>query len=104
MLPGVGVQEGIRALLNYIATDVSDDAGILLALDAPSAAMADSAAAMMLAYLENARECGGSPDSGAASGGLRLFYGPGARIRCAEASVATAPVATTVSARVIIGR
>lgn len=104
VLPGVGVREAVRAMLNYIATDVGDDAGLVVALAAPSEAAADSAATLMLAYLENARECDGDGMEGPpAIGGLRLFYGPGARIRCVGASEEAGPPASLVNARVIVG-
>ncbi|MEX0891643.1 MAG: hypothetical protein WEB88_05675 [Gemmatimonadota bacterium] len=105
VLPGVGVREGVRAMLNYIATEVGDDAGLVVALAAPSDAAADSAATMMLAYLENARECDGDGmEETPATGGLRLFYGPGARIRCVGTSQQAGPPAVLVNARVIVGR
>ena len=40
--PGTSTRNGVRTLLSYIATDVSGDAAVALAIQAPSAAAGDS--------------------------------------------------------------
>src|SRR5690606_11296435 len=56
-LEGPDLRTTVRTLLNYIATDVPADAPLLLALDGPTAAIADSAATMIRATIGDASEC-----------------------------------------------
>lgn len=102
-LTGANLRETVQALLNYIATDVPADASILLALDGPTPALADSAATIMRATIGDAREC---RDDDAQLGSplpVRLLYGPSARIRCLSAQ--PLPGATQgIIARLEVGR
>jgi hypothetical protein len=78
------LRAAVRTLLAYIATDVGARSAIALAVEAPSAAAADSAAVLMRATLGNAAECGSIPAADQPAS-LRLLYGPSARLRCLSA-------------------
>jgi hypothetical protein len=103
-LQGPDLRASVRTLLNYIATDVPADASILLALDGPTPQAADSAATMIRATIEDASECRDSEGGAtAADPGLRLLYGPSARIRCLSARTLAGTVPGIV-ARLQVGR
>lgn len=78
------MRSAVRQLLSYIATDVSGSAALLLAIDAPTAQAADSAAVLVRATLGNAAECGGL-EATAPTATIRLLYGPSARLTCRSA-------------------
>jgi hypothetical protein len=87
------VRDGVRTLLNYIATDVMSTAAVALAVQAPTQVVGDSIALLTRAAIADAWEC-----SAAARGGesapamdMRLFYFPAARMRCESARVVDAP-------------
>ena len=82
-LEGPDLRATVRTLLNYIATDVPADAPLLLALDGPTPAIADSAAAMIRATIGDASEC--REEEQAEQPAVRLLYGPSARVRCLSA-------------------
>jgi hypothetical protein len=97
------LRAAVRTLFGYIATDVGAQAAVLLAIDAASPAIADSAAVLMRAHYTSAAECPGADLSLAAGTGIRLLYGPSARITCTGAR----PLADTpagVHANVVVGR
>jgi hypothetical protein len=75
----------VAALFNYIAYDVPADAAVLLAIDAATPELAESAAVLMRAYYASAMDCPGADTSAAALGSIRLLYGPSARISCRAA-------------------
>lgn len=93
------VRAAVRTLLGYIATDVSGDASVLLAIDGATPAAADSAAVLMRATFGNALECAEAEQAPP----IRLLYGPSARVRCTGARMLDAP-AVGISARVEVGR
>lgn len=80
------VRPVVQALLRYVATDVMTDAAVVLAVAVPDAATGDALAALLDPIFRDARSC--LPESGAAgaaapaAGGMRLFYGPEARLSC----------------------
>jgi hypothetical protein len=96
------IRAGVRTLLNYLATDVPADAPLLLALDGPTPAFADSAAVMMRATAGTAAACRGDDDA-AATPAVRLLYGPSARIRCLSARTLPGEIPGIV-ARLEVGR
>ena len=100
-LEGPDLRTTVRTLLNYIATDVPADAPLLLALDGPTAAIADSAATMIRATIGDASEC--REDEQAAAPAVRLLYGPSARVSCLSARNLTG-VTTGIVARLEVGR
>jgi hypothetical protein len=98
-LDAADLRAAVRTLLGYIATDVGADASVLLAIDGPTTAAADSATVLMRATLGNAAECAGQTPV-AAPQPLRLLYGPSARVRCLSAQ----SLPNGVTARVEVGR
>jgi hypothetical protein len=99
-LDAADLRAAVRTLLGYMATDVGADASVLLAIDGPTPAVADSVTVLMRATLGNAAECGGQARI-TEPPALRLLYGPSARVRCVAAR--TLPPAGIV-ARVEVGR
>ena len=82
------IQDGVRHLLAYVAKDVSGNAALLLAIDAPQQ-LTDSVAFLVRAAYTDTRECAGGATGGQSS--IRLLYGPLARIRCERAAVLNEP-------------
>jgi hypothetical protein len=100
--PQASLREAVRTLLGYIATDVGGTASLLLAVEAPTPVLADSAAVLIRAAFEQANECRGKgPGAAAAGQTLRLFYGPTARIDCSSARLLDGTPPVTV-ARVVV--
>lgn len=103
--PHSTLRETVRSLLGYIATDVGGDAAIILGLEAPDPARADSVAVLMRAAFSNAWECTpeGKQGSTPPSLDLRLFYGPAVRMDCQHARLLSAP-GNPINAELIVGR
>jgi hypothetical protein len=82
------LRSGVRALLGYVGSDVSNSAALLLGVDAPTPQFGDSVALLLRALYTDTRECGSTsnPQAGNQTG-LRLFYGPQVRVRCERAEV-----------------
>jgi hypothetical protein len=99
---GPDLRRAVQTLLGYIATDVGAAVPVLLAVDGTQA-VADSAALLMRAYYSNAQECRVSEIPAAAGTGVRLLYGPSARIGCQSARLLDGQP-PGVSARVVIAR
>jgi hypothetical protein len=80
------IRAGVRALIEYVAKDVSGNVPLLLAFEPPSPQVGDSVAVLLRALLADTRECNGG---GAApqQPTIRLFYGPAARVRCERAEI-----------------
>jgi hypothetical protein len=88
------VRSGVRALLGYVGSDVSNNAGLLLGVEAPTRQFGDSVAVLLRAVYRDTRECA-SAGSAANAPSIRLFYGPELRVRCERAEIlgeANAPV------------
>lgn len=100
-LEGPDLRSSVRTLLNYIATDVPADAALILAFDGPTQAVADSAATMVRATVAAASDC--RDDDSIAQPGVRLLYGPSARVRCLSARNLPGTVPGIV-ARLEVGR
>lgn len=107
----------IAALLSYVATDVDATAAVVMAVAVPSAAVGDSVARMLSPGFEDALRCrsggtspAGSNGAGAAGAdaalrdGVRLFYGPEARIFCRGAEAGDVPAGDRVRASLVMGR
>lgn len=102
MEPEASLRESVRTLLGYIATDVGGTASVLLALEAPTPQLADSAALLLRAAFEQVNDCRGrGPGDDASAQSLRLFYGPTARIDCESARLLQGTPAPT-AARVVV--
>lgn len=106
MLIGVSersdLREAARTLLSYIATDVGANAAIVMAIDAPSRADADSLATLLRAAYSTASEC--AADAGpVGKSTMRLYYGPSARMRCRSAR-SVEGIGSPVLAELIVAR
>ncbi len=76
-------RDAIKALLGYIATDVMQESAVVLAIDVPDGATANSVAALLRPIFQDARDC--LPDAagaGEAGHGMQLFFGPATKLRC----------------------
>jgi hypothetical protein len=100
---GDDVRAAVRRLLDYIATDVMAQVPVLLAVDAPTPAQADSVAVLMRAYYASEVDCRDTTIVHGASQSVRLLYGPSARITCRSSRPLPAQV-TGAAARVVTGR
>ncbi len=99
---GSAASQVAGALLKYVATDVMQNAPVVLGLIAPSAAVADSVAQLIRPIFVDVRECGGGKGTEAAAAPVRLLYGPETQIYCDEARALTA-IGTPVLASVTLG-
>lgn len=93
------VEGAMRALLEYMATDVMADASVVLGIRAADAADAQVVDRMLRAAFTDAAECAGMEG---ADRNYRVFFGPSARVRCSAARPLEGP-ADAISARVSIG-
>ena len=86
---GTSARDGVRTLLNYIATDVMGDAAVALAVQPTTPAAGDSIAELTRAAIADTWECTGAGKSSenAPPMALRLFYFPAARMQCLSARV-----------------
>jgi hypothetical protein len=102
---GIDIREATRTVLEYIATDVGADVSLLLAVEAPTPAVSDSVALLLRALYPTAWDCTDAGRAGqpAAQLGVRLFYGPTARVRCRQAT-RIAGLGSPVVAYLFIGR
>src|SRR5690606_7387009 len=97
-------RDGVRALLNYIATDVGGTSALLIGISTPTPAMADTASQLMRAAFRNVLNCGGESIAAPAGGpAVSMFYGPEARLTCESARVLSG-AANDIVARVVVGR
>lgn len=94
----------IRALTEYMATDVDNSAAVIIAVEVPSAAAGDSVARMLSPAYFDALRCEPGLSSPSEQGGVRLFYGPEARLYCTGASADEAGVGEVVRANLVMGR
>lgn len=107
----------VRTLMTYIATDVSQQAAVVLAVDAEEGAPIEDVAERIRPALADARTClpgdseeapAGSGAAGPASGAppsmdMFLFYGPQLRIRCEGAELRTTN-GNSLLARLVMAR
>lgn len=98
------VSAAVSRWLEYYASDVGNASAVLLALETTTPAAADSVTLALRSALASVADCGERGDQGAmATGTLRLFYGPQARIACERGQVVY-PDPPTLLARVVVGR
>ena len=100
---GVTVRDAVQALLLYVADDVYPDAAVIMAIEAPNAAIADSVSTLSRAALGDVAECVRNDGDAASPSSLRMFYFPAARITCQQAQVFSGDPAG-VSARLVVSR
>jgi hypothetical protein len=93
----------ITALTEYIATDVMAGAAVIMAVAVPDAAVGDSVARMLSPMYQGAVHCN-APAESAARSGVRLFYGPAARIYCTSVAVEQIAVGDRIRAQLVVGR
>lgn len=101
---GTETRAAVRRLLEYYATDVGNSAAVVLAVNSATPAVADSVALLLRSAFGNALACedeAASVTGGA--GGLRLFYGPQARIECERGTALPGP-SSGLTARLTVGR
>ncbi|MBI4544066.1 MAG: hypothetical protein HY703_02595 [Gemmatimonadetes bacterium] len=98
------VRAAMRALLSYVATDVMNEAAVVLAVQLADPAAGDSVAALLRPPFEDVAACAGEQERAAASrAGMRLFYGPQLRVRCQTARLLSGERGS-VLARLIVQR
>ena len=75
----------IGALTEYMATDVMNAAAVIIAVAVPTPAAGDSVARMLSPAFFDALRCEPGLAAGPDREGIRLFYGPEARVYCRAA-------------------
>lgn len=94
----------LGALLEYMATDVMNSAAVLIAVAVPSPAAGDSVARMLSPAYFDALRCEPGLAPGSAREGIRLFYGPEARVYCRDAGTESPGIGDLVRAALTLGR
>jgi hypothetical protein len=97
------VRDAIRRLMEYVATDVNNAAALVMAVAVPNSAAADSVARMLSPGYYDAARCEVGQDA-TTGPGIRLFYGPDARVYCTNAALEERPEGAWVRADLIMGR
>lgn len=102
--PGVDTRTAIGALLEYVATDVGNAAALVMAAAVPSPAVGDSVARMLSPAYFDVLRCEAGAAAPSDRGEIRLFYGPEARMYCADASADDLAVGAWIRAELVMGR
>jgi hypothetical protein len=98
------VRESVRALLNYIATDVNGTSALVLGVEAPSKMIADSVGMLVRAAFPSVLSCGKAPPAPTGDAlAIDLYYGPEARLSCESARIVNGAPPSVV-ARVLVER
>jgi hypothetical protein len=97
------VRSLIGALNAYVATDVMPGAAVVFAVAVPDAAVGDSVARLLSPMYRGVTHCGASADAVQRSG-IRLFFGPEARMYCRTAAATELPGGDRVHADLVAGR
>lgn len=98
------VRPAIGALLRYMATDVDNSAAVLIGVAVPTAAVGDSVARMLSPAYFDALRCEPGLAPPPAREGLRLFFGPEARMYCDDAGTESPGIGDVIRARLVMGR
>jgi hypothetical protein len=101
---GDAVRPIMTALLEYVATDVGNDAALVMAVTVPDEAVGDSVARMLSPAYSDARRCGAEATTPPAGERTRLFYGPSARMFCTTALARNTALGEWVQAQLVMGR
>ena len=101
---GASARPAIRALLEYMATDVMNNAAVVMAVEVPSTAAGDSVARMLSPAYYDAIRCDPGVAAPSQRRGLRLFYGPEARVYCRSAVLESDAVGEWVRTDLTLGR
>lgn len=94
----------VRALVEYMATDVDNSAAVVVAAAVPSAAAGDSVGRLLSPAYFDALRCEPGLAAPADRAGIRLFYGPEARVYCRAASAEAPEIGDVVRADLVLGR
>jgi hypothetical protein len=97
------VRAMLGALSAYVATDVMPGAAVIMAVAVPTPAVGDSVARLLSPMYDGVSRCG-VPMDDVASVGVRLFYGPEARIFCRSAGAERTAAGDLVRADLVVGR
>jgi hypothetical protein len=93
----------LEALTAYIATDVMPGAAVAMAVAVPDPVVGDSVSRLLSPAFRGAAHCG-APAEAVDGSGIRLYYGPEARIFCRDASVVSTAGGDRVQAALVAGR
>lgn len=93
----------LQAFLEYVATDVSNRAAVLIAAAVPTAAVGDSVARLLGPGFYDVARCEGAA-AGLPSSGIRMFYGPEARMYCEGVAAGGLTDGTLIRAQLVMGR
>lgn len=94
----------VGALLQYVATDVGNDAALVMAVTVPNEMVGDSVARMLSPAYSDVRRCGDAEAAGTVGERVRLFYGPVARIFCTGALARNTAMGDWLQAQLVMGR
>ena len=94
----------IGALTEYMATDVMNAAAVIIAVAVPTPAVGDSVARMLSPAYFDALRCEPGLAAGSDREGIRLFYGPEARVYCRDAGTESPGIGDLVRAALTLGR
>lgn len=94
----------IAALLRYMATDVMNSAAVVMAVEVGSAAAGDSVGRFLSPAYFDALRCEPGLATPSERAGIRLFYGPEARVYCRAAAVDGRAIGDWVRADLVLGR
>jgi hypothetical protein len=85
------IRDAVRSLLDYVSTDVMATAAVVLAVDSPSPAVADSVSVLLRAMYTDVWECTEAGKKQPRNGTLtmRMMVGPSTRARCDTAEQIT---------------
>ena len=94
----------VGALLEYMATDVDNAAAVVIAVAVPSSAVGDSVGRMLAPAYFDALRCEPGLAAPSDRAGIRLFYGPEARVYCRGATTGDPAVGNVIRADLVLGR
>lgn len=94
----------IGALLQYMATDVMNSAAVVMAVEVASSAAGDSVGRFLSPAYFDALRCEPGLAAPSERAGLRLFYGPEARVYCRASTVDGPAIGDWVRADLVLGR
>lgn len=92
------------AFLNYVATDVSNQAAVVIGVAVPDSDTGDRVARLLSPGFFDALRCETDLVDSVDGAGIRLFYGPEARMFCEGADFRELPGGAWVRAALVMGR
>lgn len=97
-------RQEIGVLVEYMATEVMNSAAVIMAVAVPTAAVGDSVARLLSPAYYDALRCEPGLASRGDREGVRLFYGPEARIFCSAATVSDPSIGDVIRTSLVLGR